>query len=89
MILLFIEHRYKMMSGLKPEGERTMLFYYNARVDGLVKRIETLTELTEEYTNRDDFLVYRSVVFGQRPKKFAPSTSEVASRTIEVCVCIS
>jgi hypothetical protein len=49
-----------------------MIFYNEARVDGLMKRVETPTEMTEEYTDRDDFLYYKHVDFGKRPKKFGP-----------------
>ncbi|XP_043937261.1 dynein regulatory complex subunit 7 isoform X2 [Protopterus annectens] len=59
-------HTYKTMM---PETERTMTFYSEARVDGLLKRDETVTEMTETYRGRLDFLHYRHVVFGKRPKK--------------------
>lgn len=72
------EHQYK--AGTPgPESERTMYFYDEARVDGLVKRIETPTEMTEHFKNRDDFLYYKHVDFGKKPKKFGPqdgSTSQ-------------
>ena len=61
-----------------PESERSMTFYHVARVDGLEKRVETPTSMTENFVNRDDFLVYRHVEFTGRQKKFGPSecTSE-------------
>lgn len=65
------EHQYK-SSAPGPENERTMIFYNEARVDGLIKRVETPTEMTEEYSDRDDFLYYKHVDFGKRPKKFGP-----------------
>ncbi|ESO96481.1 hypothetical protein LOTGIDRAFT_115813, partial [Lottia gigantea] len=65
------EHHYK-ASAPAPENERTMIFYHEARVDGLMKRIETPSELTEHYVNRDDFLFYKHVEFGKRQKKFGP-----------------
>eukprot|EP00112_Aurelia_sp_Birch-Aquarium-sp1_P024025 Seg740.7 transcript_id=Seg740.7/GoldUCD/mRNA.D3Y31 product="Dynein regulatory complex subunit 7" protein_id=Seg740.7/GoldUCD/D3Y31 len=65
------EHTYKASSpGL--ESDRTMLFYSNARVDGLVKREETSTSMTEYFEEREDFLCYRHVLFGKRVKKFGP-----------------
>ena len=39
---------------------------------GLVKRIETPTEMTEHFKNRDDFLFYKHIEFGKKPKKFGP-----------------
>ncbi|XP_053396904.1 dynein regulatory complex subunit 7-like isoform X1 [Mercenaria mercenaria] len=65
------EHQYKAGSP-GPENERTMLFYDEARVDGLVKRIETPAEMTEHFHNRDDFLYYKHIDFGKKPKKFGP-----------------
>lgn len=66
-----------------PEGERMMQFYHNARVDGLMRRTETPTEMTEEFVHRDDFLIYRHVTYGVRQKKFGPA-AESTSRPIEV-----
>jgi hypothetical protein len=40
-------------------------------------------EMTEEFTNRDDFLVYRYVEYGIRQKKFGPA-AENSARPIEV-----
>ncbi|XP_077994789.1 dynein regulatory complex subunit 7-like [Glandiceps talaboti] len=68
------EHIYKALTP-GPESERTMIFYNHARVDGLVKREETPTELTEHFINRDDFLFYRHVEFGKRQKKLEPAGS--------------
>lgn len=65
------EHQFK-ASSPGPENDRIMLFYDEARVDGLVKRVECLTEMTEEYRNRDDYLYYKQVEFGKRTKKFGP-----------------
>lgn len=47
-----------------------MIFYYEVRVDGLVKREEIQIEMIEEYSNRDDFFFYKYVEFGKRVKKF-------------------
>ena len=66
-----------------PEGERLMTFYHVARVDGLERRVETPTQMTEYYINRDDFLVYRMVEFTGRQKKFGPSES-TSERPIQV-----
>ncbi|XP_067680734.1 dynein regulatory complex subunit 7-like [Haliotis asinina] len=65
------EHQYK-ASQPGPENERTMTFHNDARVDGLVKRIETPTEMTEHFKDRDDFLFYKHVVFNKRQKRFGP-----------------
>ncbi|VDI74883.1 Hypothetical predicted protein [Mytilus galloprovincialis] len=65
------EHQYK-SSAPGPENERTMIFYNEARVDGLIKRVETPAEMMEEYSDRDDFLYYKHIDFGKRPKKFGP-----------------
>ncbi|KAK3597164.1 hypothetical protein CHS0354_038091 [Potamilus streckersoni] len=65
------EHQFK-ASNPGPENERTMHFFDEARVDGLVSRIETPTEMTEHYKDREDFLYYKHVEFGKRPKKFGP-----------------
>ncbi|KAK7103521.1 dynein regulatory complex subunit 7-like [Littorina saxatilis] len=65
------EHQYK-ASAPAPENDRTMVFFNTARVDGLYKRVETPTEMTEHYIDRDDFLYYKHVIFGRRPKKFVP-----------------
>lgn len=57
-----------------------MMFYNEARVDGLQKREETQTEMTEEYSNRDDFLYYKYVEFGKRAKKFGPQETSSANK---------
>ncbi|XP_069510353.1 dynein regulatory complex subunit 7 [Ambystoma mexicanum] len=61
-------HVYKSMM---PETDRTMLFYNEARVDGLKKREEKPLEMTELFEERADFLCYRHIIFGKRPKKVA------------------
>merc|ERR1719483_523982 len=45
------EHCFK-ASSPGAENERTMTFYHEARVDGLVKRIETPLSMTEHYKHR-------------------------------------
>lgn len=74
---ILLEHQFK-SSTPGPENERVMIFYHEARVDGLVKREETQTEMTEEYSNRDDFLFYKYVEFGKRAKKFGPQETSSA-----------
>ncbi|KAK3093928.1 hypothetical protein FSP39_021907 [Pinctada imbricata] len=74
------EHTYR-SSAPGPENDRTMLFYHEARVDGLVKRVESPTEMTEEYVNRDDFLYYKHVEYGKRTKKFGPQESSPAKNS--------
>ena len=65
-----------------PENERTMIFYNEARVDGLVRREETPIEMVEHFKDRDDFLYYRCTTFGKRPKKFGPA-EDTTQRPIE------
>ena len=72
LILFIIEHHYK-ANAPGPENERTMIFYHEARVDGLMKRVETPIEMTEHFTDRSDHLYYRHVEFSKRPKKFGPA----------------
>lgn len=61
-----------------------MSFYDEARVDGLHKREETSTEMTEHFRERPDGLFYRHVVFGKRVKKFGPAEEAGAvSRPID------
>ncbi|GFR82652.1 dynein regulatory complex subunit 7-like [Elysia marginata] len=62
-----------------PENDRTMHFYDEARVDGLLKRIETPLSMTEHYKHRDDFLFYKHVDFGKRTKKFGPQDEQVTN----------
>lgn len=67
-----------------PESDRSMSFYHEARVDGLHKREETPTEMTEHFCDRPDGLYYRNVVFGKRVKKFGPADEAGAiSRPID------
>ena len=72
-----------MASAPGPENERTMVFYHEARDDGLQKRTETPTSMEEHFINRDDFLFYRFVEFGKRQKKFGPAENP-APRPIHV-----
>ncbi len=53
-----------------------MLFYDEARIDGLKSREETPTEMVEHYIKRSDFLYYRKVLFGKRLKKFGPQDGD-------------
>ena len=61
-----------------------MLFYNEARVDGLTKREETPLELTEHFKNREDFLYYQRVDLGPKPKKAGPRGEDVNPRPILV-----
>ncbi|XP_074648712.1 dynein regulatory complex subunit 7-like [Tubulanus polymorphus] len=70
------EHQYKAMAP-GPENDRIMIFYHEARVDGLVKREETPTDMKEHYVDRKDFLYFRHVIFGKRGKKFGPAEATV------------
>ncbi|XP_061301413.1 dynein regulatory complex subunit 7 isoform X3 [Pezoporus flaviventris] len=51
---------------LEPKTGHTMEFYNEARVDGLQKRVETASEMTEYFMGRDDFLYLRHVDFGKQ-----------------------
>jgi len=77
------EHQYK-ASAPGAENERVMIFYDEARVDGLQKRIETPTSMTEHFLKREDFLYYRNVEFGRRPKKFGPAESQTPRPIIKM-----
>lgn len=61
------------------ENDRTMEFYNEARVDGIMKRVETPTEMTEEYKDREDCLYYTNVEFGKRAKRFGPQDSSAGA----------
>ncbi|XP_075692909.1 dynein regulatory complex subunit 7, partial [Rhinoderma darwinii] len=54
---------------LAPETERTMLFYSEARLDGLQRREEQPKEMVETFQGRQDCLYYRHTLYGKRPKK--------------------
>ncbi|XP_030326679.1 dynein regulatory complex subunit 7 isoform X4 [Strigops habroptila] len=53
-------------TSLEPKTGHTMEFYSEARVDGLHKRVETTSEMTEYFVGRDDFLYLRHVKFGKQ-----------------------
>ncbi|XP_072729712.1 dynein regulatory complex subunit 7 isoform X2 [Ciconia boyciana] len=69
---------------LEPETEHTMVFYNEARVDGLQKRVENANEMTEYFVGRDDFLHIRHMEFGKRGKKIqlSGSRTDLNSRPI-------
>ncbi|XP_009864481.1 PREDICTED: coiled-coil domain-containing protein lobo homolog [Apaloderma vittatum] len=71
-------------TSLEPETDRTMEFYHKVRVDGLQKRVENATEMTEYFVGRDDFLHVRHVAFGRRGENIplAGPTTDVNSRPI-------
>ncbi|XP_029109499.1 dynein regulatory complex subunit 7 isoform X1 [Scleropages formosus] len=71
-------HRYVT---LVPETEREMEFYSHARADGLAKRVELPTEMTETFEQRTDFLYHRHVVFSRLSE-----TSDQGQRSIEKVV---
>lgn len=50
-------------SRLRAGSTTTMEFYSSSRVDGLVKRTSSATSVSETYTGRPDFLLYREVNF--------------------------
>ncbi|CAG5133747.1 unnamed protein product, partial [Candidula unifasciata] len=74
------EHYYR-ASAPEAENDRTMHFYHEARVDGLVTRTETPSTMTEDLKNRDDFLFYKFVQFGRRVRKFGPQIGEANSNS--------
>lgn len=61
------------------------MFYSPARVDGLVKRVETHTEMIEYFVDRDDFMHYKHTTFGRRSRVVSPNDStELNVRPITV-----
>lgn len=52
------------------DASRTMEFYQNIRIDGLVKRERDGVVMKEWYENRDDRLIYRETHFGRTVRKF-------------------
>ena len=77
------EHTY-LASSPSAESERVMLFYDEARVDGLNKREETPLSMTEHFKNRDDFLYYQHIDLGPKPKKAGPRGEDINPRPIYV-----
>ncbi|NXS51480.1 DRC7 protein, partial [Brachypteracias leptosomus] len=79
-------------TSLEPETGRTMEFYSEVRVDGLQKRVEDATEMTEYFAGREDFLHTRHVEFGKRGKKvhLAGTKTDAMARPIVLikeCFC--
>ncbi|XP_073515968.1 dynein regulatory complex subunit 7 [Phyllobates terribilis] len=64
---------------LTPETERSMVFYSEARLDGLQRREERPKEMLEIFQSREDLLYYRHTTYGKRPKKVS-----IAGGPIEV-----
>ncbi|NXM94851.1 DRC7 protein, partial [Sylvia borin] len=79
--LLLKAHSY---TSLEPETGHTVEFYHTARVDGLWKRFEDATEMTEYFVGREDFLHTRHTDFDEREKKTekAGSTADANPRPI-------
>ncbi|NWS31110.1 DRC7 protein, partial [Polioptila caerulea] len=79
--LLLKAHSY---TSLEPETGHTVEFYHTARVDGLWKRFENATEMTEHFVGREDFLHTRHIEFGERDKKMekAGITADTSPRPI-------
>ncbi|NWY90454.1 DRC7 protein, partial [Loxia curvirostra] len=79
--LLLKAHTY---TSLEPETGHTVEFYHTARVDGLWKRFETATEMTEYFMGREDFLHMRHIEFGERDLgvEMAGVTAEANARPI-------
>uniref|UniRef100_UPI00398E8984 dynein regulatory complex subunit 7 isoform X2 n=1 Tax=Pristiophorus japonicus TaxID=55135 RepID=UPI00398E8984 len=53
----------------EPETDRKMKYNSMLRVDGLLSRVQTATEMTEKFRDRPDFLIYRQVTFAKRVRK--------------------
>ncbi|XP_067895745.1 dynein regulatory complex subunit 7 isoform X2 [Heterodontus francisci] len=67
----------------EPETDRTLKYSSKLRVDGLVSRVETPTEITEKFKDRPDFLIYRQATFSKRVRKVRlPGTIQSNYRTI-------
>ncbi|NWT87597.1 DRC7 protein, partial [Lanius ludovicianus] len=64
--LLLKAHSY---TSLEPETGHTVEYYHMARADGLWKRFENATEMTEYFVGREDFLHMRHIELGERDKK--------------------
>ncbi|XP_007905243.1 dynein regulatory complex subunit 7 isoform X2 [Callorhinchus milii] len=78
------EHVYK---SREPETERTMEFCDMVRFDGLMNRVETPMMMVETFKDRPDFLIYRKVIFGKRPKRVAlPGAITLNNRPIVTIV---
>lgn len=73
-------------TSLEPETGHTVEFYHTARVDGLWKRFESATEMTEYFVGREDFLHTRHIEFDERDKKMekAGATADANPRPIVV-----
>ncbi|NXQ50635.1 DRC7 protein, partial [Catharus fuscescens] len=56
-------------TSLEPETGHTVEFYHMGRGDGLWKRFENATEMTEHFVGREDFLHTRHIEFGERDKE--------------------
>ncbi|XP_049609560.1 dynein regulatory complex subunit 7 isoform X2 [Syngnathus scovelli] len=57
------------------DGNEHDMEFSGARVDGLVRRVDTPGEMTESFEGREDFLYYRQVIFDsnvQLPKEAVP-----------------
>ncbi|NXA73309.1 DRC7 protein, partial [Thryothorus ludovicianus] len=79
--LLLKAHSY---TSLEPETGHTVEFYHTARVDGLWKRFENATEMTEHFVGREDFLHTRHIEFGERDTEMekAGITADASPRPI-------
>ncbi|XP_048393714.2 dynein regulatory complex subunit 7 [Stegostoma tigrinum] len=67
----------------EPETDRTLKYNSRLRVDGLVSRVETPTEITEKFNDRPDFLIYRQAIFSKRTRKVRlPGVLQLNYRTI-------
>ncbi|XP_048455549.1 dynein regulatory complex subunit 7 isoform X3 [Rhincodon typus] len=69
----------------EPETDRTLKYNSRLRVDGLVSRVETPTEMTEKFKDRPDFLIYRQAIFAKRMRKVRlPGVFQLNYRTMLV-----
>lgn len=82
-------------TSLEPETGHTVEFYHMGRGDGLWKRFENATEMTEYFMGREDFLHTRHIEFGERDKETenAGITADANARPIvvwnrKICVTV-
>ena len=64
------------------EVRREFRFWKGSRVDGLVRRVEVVgVKVTEEYEDRDDRLIYRSLAVDTQPHSTSTSASSTSAST--------
>lgn len=61
-----------------------LLVVCSARVDGLVERVMTPSEMVEHYMDRDDFLYYRHVTYEKLTKKQLQESKDKPRKIVTV-----